>query len=282
MLSLQQEAIEKLKPFFIVTIPPVLDVMSALTVAFMFGIGINVSKNALLKNVADGCTEIIELTIKKIIIPLLPFYICSVFANMAAEGAVFQTLETYGFVLLLAIALHWIYLIVLYCFAGALSQSNPFTALKKMLPAYFTAIGTMSSSATIPVSLKQTKQYIKNPGIADFTVPLCATIHLAGSTITLISCAIAVMVLNHIAEPSLGLLLPFVFMLAVVMVAAPGVPGGGVMAALGILSSMLGFPEEALGLMIALYVAQDSLGTACNVTGDGAIAMIVDRFCHPK
>ena len=149
--------------------------------------------------------------------------------------------------------------------------------LKNMLPAYFTALGTQSSAATIPVTLEQTKKNGVRGEVADFVIPLCATIHLSGSTITLTSCAIAIMMLNGI-NVSFGQLLPFILMLGVTMVAAPGVPGGAVMAALGVLESMLGFNSIMLNLMIALYIAQDSFGTACNVTGDGAIAVLINSI----
>ncbi len=152
--------------------------------------------------------------------------------------------------------------------------------LKGMLPAYFTALGTQSSASTIPVTLKFTKKMGVNKKVADFTVPLLATIHLSGSTITLVSCAMAVMMLQGI-DTGFMQMLPFILMLGVTMIAAPGVPGGAVMAALGLLESMLGFSDNMLSLMIALYLAQDSFGTACNVTGDGAISALAGRFA-PK
>ncbi|MDX1679065.1 cation:dicarboxylate symporter family transporter, partial [Arsukibacterium sp.] len=190
----------------------------------------------------------------------------------------FATLQTFGVVLILAILLHWLWIIVLYSIAGVKAGKSPLLLIKNMLPAYFTALGTMSSAATIPVSLQATKANGVKPNIADFTVPLCATTHLAGSTITIVSCAVAVMVMqNGLEIPSLLTMLPFILTLGVVMLAAPGVPGGAVMSAVGLLGSMLGFGEAAVAMMIALYMAQDSFGTACNVTGDGAIAVLVDK-----
>ena len=164
-----------------------------------------------------------------------------------------------------------------YVVAGSVSKKNPFKMIKNMVPAYITAIGTQSSAATIPVTLECTKKNGCRDKIADFVIPLCATIHLSGSTITLTSCAIAVMMLNG-WNVSFGQMFPFIMMLGITMVAAPGVPGGAVMAALGILESMLGFNDNMLTLMIALYIAQDSFGTACNVTGDGAIAMLMNTI----
>ena len=267
-----------LTPFVEMNIPPVFSVMTALTLAFVFGLGIAATQAQQLKQVSDQGRDIIQLVLSKIIIPLLPLYIAGVFAQMAAAGTVFGTLKTFGVVLILAIALHWAWIITLYTIAGIKAGRSPFALIKNMLPAYFTALGTMSSAATIPVSLQATKANGVKPYVADFTVPLCATVHLSGSTITIVSCAVAVMSMqNGLEIPSLLTMLPFILMLGVVMLAAPGVPGGAVMSAVGLLGSMLGFGEAAVALMIALYMAQDSFGTACNVTGDGAIAVLVDK-----
>lgn len=266
-------------PFFELTIDPITGVMTALVLAFVFGIGITRIDSPTLRAFFDEGKEITERMIWKIIIPILPFYIASIFAELAADGTVFETLKAFGLVLVTAVIVHWIWLIVLYSVAGGYTGRNPFNALKTMLPAYFTGLGTMSSAATIPVTVRQAKENKVSDGIADSAVPLCATIHLSGSTITLTLCAVAVMVLsNDMSMPTFGMMIPFILMLGIIMVAAPGVPGGAVMAALGILATMLGFDETALGLMIGLYMAQDSFGTATNVTGDGAIALIVDKL----
>jgi len=167
---------------------------------------------------------------------------------------------------------------VLYTLAGLRAGASPLSLVRNMMPAYFTALGTMSSAATIPVTLKSVRSNGVREEIASFVVPLCATVHLAGSTITIVSCAVAVMVLHDsLAVPGLMTMMPFILMLGLVMLAAPGVPGGAVMSAVGLLGSMLGFGETAVALMIALYMAQDSFGTACNITGDGAIAVLVDQ-----
>lgn len=267
------------EPYFELAIEPIAEVMTALVAAFVFGIGITRIESPTLRSFFDEGKEIVERLIWAVIIPILPFYIASIFAELAADGAVFHTLKAFGLVLVMAVAVHWIWLGVLYLSAGSLSGINPYKALKTMLPAYFTGLGTMSSAATIPVTVRQTKKINVSEGIADSAVPLCATIHLAGSTITLVFCSVAVMVLSdQLSLPSFGMMFPFILMLGVIMIAAPGVPGGAVMAALGLLSTMLGFDETTLGLMIALYMAQDSFGTATNVTGDGAIAIMVDQF----
>lgn len=267
-----------LTPYIEMNIPPVMSVMSALALAFIFGLGIASTQATSLKQLSDQGRDIIQLLLTKIIIPFLPLYIAGVFAQMAAAGTVFVTLKTFGIVLVLAIVLHWVWICSLFVMAGIKAGKSPLGLIKNMLPAYFTALGTMSSAATIPVALQATKNNGVKEDVANFTVPLCATVHLSGSTITIVSCAVAVIMMKSNLEiPSLFTMLPFILTLGVVMLAAPGVPGGAVMSAVGLLGSMLGFGEGAIALMIALYMAQDSFGTACNVTGDGAIAVLVDK-----
>lgn len=275
------ESAIKLASYINLEIPPLFGVMSALAAAFVFGIGISATQATDLRRVADQGRDIIDRLLAKVIIPLLPFYIAGVFVEMTVEGTVFATLKTFGVVLVMAIVMHWLWLSVLFVGTGLALGRSPAQLIKNMLPAYFTALGTMSSAATIPVALQASKNNGVSAGIANFTVPLCATIHLCGSTITLVTCATAVMFLSeHLAIPGIGTMLPFIMMLGVIMIAAPGAPGGGVMSALGLLTSMLGFGEASIALMIALYLAQDSFGTACNVTGDGVIALWADRFAQ--
>ncbi|MCR3903214.1 dicarboxylate/amino acid:cation symporter [Aeromonas hydrophila] len=275
------ESAIKLASYINLEIPPLFGVMSALAAAFVFGIGISATQATDLRRVADQGRDIIDRLLAKVIIPLLPFYIAGVFVEMTVEGTVFATLKTFGVVLVMAIVMHWLWLSVLFVGTGLALGRSPAQLIKNMLPAYFTALGTMSSAATIPVALQASKNNGVSDGIANFTVPLCATIHLCGSTITLVTCATAVMFLSeHLAIPGINTMLPFIMMLGVIMIAAPGAPGGGVMSALGLLTSMLGFGEASIALMIALYLAQDSFGTACNVTGDGVIALWADRFAQ--
>ncbi|MDX2124720.1 MAG: dicarboxylate/amino acid:cation symporter [Aeromonas hydrophila] len=275
------ESAIKLSSYINLEIPPLFGVMSALAAAFVFGIGISATQATDLRRVADQGRDIIDRLLAKVIIPLLPFYIAGVFVEMTVEGTVFATLKTFGVVLVMAIVMHWLWLSVLFVGTGLALGRSPAQLIKNMLPAYFTALGTMSSAATIPVALQASKNNGVSDGIANFTVPLCATIHLCGSTITLVTCATAVMFLSeHLAIPGIDTMLPFIMMLGVIMIAAPGAPGGGVMSALGLLTSMLGFGEASIALMIALYLAQDSFGTACNVTGDGVIALWADRFAQ--
>ncbi|WP_211653745.1 dicarboxylate/amino acid:cation symporter [Planococcus alpniumensis] len=263
--------------FIALEIPQLFGVMSALILAFLLGIGMASTGSKTMASFFEEFQEIIEKVISYIIIPLLPFHIFGIFANMAYGGAVFEILSLFAVVFILIIVLHWVMLTGQYTTAGILRKSNPFALIRTMLPAYFTALGTQSSAATIPVTLRQARKTGVKERVADFTVPLFATIHLSGSTITLVTCAIGVILLTGDA-PSFGNFFPFILMLGVTMIAAPGVPGGAVMAAIGLLEVMLGFDETMVALMIALYMAQDSFGTAANVTGDGALANIVDRF----
>ncbi|MCW5548858.1 MAG: dicarboxylate/amino acid:cation symporter [Opitutaceae bacterium] len=268
-----------LTPWFTLAVPPLFGVISALVAAFVFGTGISALRAETLRTLFEQGRDVIERLLGKVIIPLLPLYIAGVFAGMAADGSVFTTLKAFGVVLVMVIVMHWAWLSVLYVVTGLMTGRSPLGLVRTMLPAYFTALGTMSSAATIPVTLRQVKALPVREPIANFTVPLCANIHLSGSTITLVTCATAVMLLTPGVDiPGLGAMLPFILMLGVIMVAAPGAPGGAVMAALGLLTSMLGFNETQVALMIALYLAQDSFGTATNVTGDGVIAVWMDKF----
>ncbi|MGL5426429.1 MAG: dicarboxylate/amino acid:cation symporter, partial [Cetobacterium sp.] len=270
-----------LSGYLTINMPPIMDVMTALLTAFILGTGIAIVKGHAIKDVMNEFQKIVEGIIKNIIIPFLPLHIAGIFANMTYAGQVVTILSVFSKVFAVIILLHVTVLLIMYFIAGGLSGANPIVLIKNMLPAYFTAIGTQSSAATIPVTLSQTKENGVNPGIAEFVVPLCATIHLSGSTITLVSCAMAIMMLNGMTV-TFGTMLGFILMLGVTMVAAPGVPGGAVMAALGIIETMLGFPPTLTSIMIALYLAQDSFGTACNVTGDGAIAIVVNRIAGFK
>ena len=267
--------------FFKVDMPPAVGIMTALLLAFIFGIGMAATKSDILKKGFDEFNVIIEKVIANVIIPLLPVHIFGIFMNMTFGGQVAKILSVFAIVFVLIIILHFVMLVMQYSVAGALNSKNPLKLMKIMSPAYFTALGTQSSAATIPVTLAQSRKTGASSKVTDFTIPLFATIHLSGSTITLVTCAIGVMLLNGQAI-EFNALMPFIFMLGITMIAAPGVPGGAVMAAIGLLSSMLGFNETMIALMIALYLAQDSFGTATNVTGDGALALIVNRFSRDK
>lgn len=264
-------------PFFSVAIPPLMNVMTALVLAFMLGLGLAQLKNDTLKNAARDFQEIIIRMISAVILPLLPIYIFGIFLNMTHSGQVFSVLMVFIKIIGVIFLLHIFLLVFQYCIAALFVRKNPFKLLGRMMPAYFTALGTQSSAATIPVTLEQTKKNGVSSDIAGFVIPLCATIHLSGSTLKIVACALALMMMQGIPF-DFPLFAGFIFMLGITMVAAPGVPGGAIMASLGILQSMLGFDESAQALMIALYIAMDSFGTACNVTGDGAIALVVNKI----
>ncbi len=261
---------------FSIEIPPVMSVMTALVLAFTLGLGVAATNAEVLKKGLKEFYLIVEKVIGKIIVPLLPIYILGVFANMTFAGQIGSIMVMFGKVLLMVISIQIIVVLIQYIIAGAISKKNPFRLLKNMIPAYFTAVGTQSSAATIPIVLERTKLNGVKSKIADFVVPLCSTVHLSGSTINLTTCSMAVIVMSG-GDISFTKFFPFILMLGVTMVAAPGVPGGAVMAAMGLFSTMLGLPENIISIIVALHLTQDSFGTACNVTGDGAIAVVIDK-----
>ena len=267
----------ELAPYFTVTIPPLMNVMTALILAFTLGLGLAALESHTLKDAIHDFEQVIIKTIKSAIIPLLPLYIFGIFLNMTHVGQVFSILTVFIKIIGIIFLIHIGILILQFAIAGGFAKKNPFKLLWTMMPAYFTALGTQSSAATIPVTLEQTRKNGVSEEVAGFAIPLCATIHMSGSTLKIVACALALMIMQGMPY-DFGMFFGFICMLGITMVAAPGVPGGAIMASLGLLQSMLGFGQEAQALMIALYIAMDSFGTACNVTGDGAIALIVDRI----
>ena len=279
--SLQEVASRtELSPYFTVTIPPLMNGMTALILAFTLGLGLAALDRHTLKDAVHDFEEVIIKTIKSAIIPLLPLYIFGIFLNMTYVGQVFSILTVFIKIIGIIFIIHIGILILQFSIAGGFVKKNPFKLLWNMLPAYFTALGTQSSAATIPVTLEQTRRNGVSEDIAGFTIPLCSTIHMSGSTLKIVACALALMIMKDM-HYDFGMMFGFICMLGITMVAAPGVPGGAIMASLGLLQSMLGFDEEAQALMIALYIAMDSFGTACNVTGDGAISIIIDKLMGP-
>lgn len=270
-----------IQPFFTIDMAPAFGVMTALVLAFVLGLGAAYTNSETLVKVLGEFRNIINLTIKNVFIPLLPFFIFGIFLILGMDGQVAPVLKLFLKVILVIFAIHVVFLILQFLVAGAISGKNPFKALWTMMPAYVTALGTQSSAATIPVTLAQARKNGVDNGVSSFTVPLCATIHLAGSTLKIVACAYAIMYMMGL-PCGIGLYTGFIFMLGVTMVAAPGVPGGAIMAALAVLESVLGFDATLQALMIALYITMDSFGTACNVTGDGAIALIVNTIWRKR
>ncbi|MEY8656290.1 dicarboxylate/amino acid:cation symporter [Brachybacterium paraconglomeratum] len=267
--------------YFDIEIPPVFDVMTALVLSFCLGIGLTLVKKGALQESFEQLRTIIVRIIGAIIVPLLPLYIFGMFLGLTMNGQIWTVIGTFLAVIVLVFAMTIVVLLAQYGVAGLATGQNPLRMLARMAPAYATALGTSSSAATIPVTLECTKRNGVPAAIADFVVPLCATIHLAGSTLKITTFAVAIMIVTGM-ELNVPALLGFVFMLGIVMIAAPGVPGGAIMAAAGVLSSILGFDEAAVGLMIAAYIAIDSFGTATNVTGDGAIAAVMGRLSRGR
>ena len=275
ILASETDIANTLTPFFTIEMPPFMSVTSALALSFVIGLAITgmESPTRLMFNIR----EMVYMVIRKVIVPCLPLFVFGIFLQIGAEGKVLPVLGLFGKVVLVILVLHVLVLVLQFCIAGGIASKNPFKALKNMLPAYVTALGTQSSAATIPVTLRCAKGLGVNERIADFTIPLCATIHLSCSVLKITACALAIVYTTGM-DISMHTLIGFIFLLSVTMVAAPGVPGGAIMAALGVLAGCLGFTPDQQGLMIALYIALDSFGTAGNVTGDGAISLIVDRI----
>ncbi|MHA7271717.1 dicarboxylate/amino acid:cation symporter [Arthrobacter sp. HLT1-20] len=260
-----------------IVLPPVIDVMSALVLAFILGIGLTAFHSKVLFRGAVEFRTIIESVIRRIIVPALPLFIFGIFLDLSASGSAVTVVTKFLLVAVVSFGLTLVVLLAQYSIAGAMSGTNPLKALWNMRDAYFTALGTSSSAATIPVTLASTKKNGVSDSVAGFVVPLCATIHLSGSMVKITCFSIAVLLLTG-GDVSFGSYLPFILMLGVMMIAAPGVPGGAIAAAAGLLAQMLGFGEVEVGLMFAAYIALDSFGTATNVTGDGAIAMIINKL----
>ncbi|MFC5588726.1 cation:dicarboxylate symporter family transporter [Sporosarcina soli] len=271
------------EPIVEIAFPPLMDIMSALVLAIVIGLAASWGKSKLIATAVEELKDIIDIVIRKFMIPVIPIFIFCIFVGISAKGELSGAIVVFGKMLLLIIIMQLIWLIIEYTVAGFISKSNPFTAVKCMLPAYITAMGTMSSAATMPISLRQAKTIpVMDKKIADFVMPLCANIHSAGAALTLTISAITVSVLTKGELPPVSLIIVFIIVLGIVLTGAAGVPGGSVLATLGILQSILGFDEVGLGLMLALFMVQDTFGTATNITGDGALALIVNRFFGKK
>ena len=281
MASVDNPEATLLTPFFSIEMTPVFNVMTALVLAFILGIGVAVSNGPTLKSALGELKNIIERVISVIIIPLLPVFIFGIFLNMSYSETAFFIIKLFGKIVGVIFVLHVLLLFIQFGTAGMIVKRDPIRLLYNMLPAYMTALGTSSSAATIPVTLRQVKKMGVREDIADFCIPLCATIHLAGSTMKLTAMSLAVCMLVGLPF-DIRIFAGFIMMLGIMMIAAPGVPGGAVMAAVGVMQSVLGFDDMAIGLITALYIAIDSIGTACNVTGDGAITLVVEKIAGRK
>ena len=270
-----------LTPYFTVEMPPPLAIMSALLLAFIVGLAMTGVKSDNLYNVLQELNDVVLKVVVTFVIPLLPLYIFGTFLGLGMNENFGDTMAAMGVVLLLSVVMTLVVVLLQYLVAGAVAGVNPFKALKNMLPAYFTALGTSSSAATIPVTYESTLKNNVDEDVAGFVVPLCATIQLSGSMMKIMLYALSIVYMASL-DISGGQIFGFILLLGIMMIAAPGVPGGAIMAAAGLLQSNLGFDESMLSLMIASYIVVDSFGTAANVTGDGAVALIVNKFASGK
>lgn len=280
-LSADAISAKEFLPYFDLKIPPICDIMTALVLSFMIGVGIIFTDSGALKKGFDEFGAIVKLTIEKAIIPLLPVYIFTMICEMSAKGVIAVVLGTGAKVIFTGVVLTLVWLVLQYCIAGAIAGKDPFKCLWNMVPAYLTAFSICSSSAAIPVTSSCTRKNVKNDDIVDFTIPLCSTVHMCGSTIKLAVSAIAVAYIFNIPVP-FAVYAHFVLMQGIAAVAAPGVMGGVLMASVGLLESIMGFGPEQTALVMTLYLALDGYGPGCNVTGDGAIAIVIDKIFGKK
>ena len=276
-LSSESVSAKEILPYIDLKIPPVCDIMTALVLSFMFGVGIIITNAGALKKAFNEFGGIIKLTIEKAIIPFLPIYIFTMICEMSARGVIAVVLGTGAKIILTGVVLTLIWLVLQYCVAGAIAGKNPFKCLWNMLPAYLTAFSICSSSAAIPVTSSCAKKNGLDDAIVDFTIPLCSTVHMCGSTIKLAVSSIAVAYIFG-AQLPFSVYMHFVLMQGIAAVAAPGVMGGVLMASVGLLETIMGFTPDQTALVMTLYLALDGYGPACNVTGDGAIAIIADKI----
>jgi Na+/H+-dicarboxylate symporter len=271
-----------LSPYFSLSMPPVLDVMSAVVLSFVMGLCISSMRGReihdALYSVVGEFAQIINKVLHGVIIPLLPLYICGTFVNMTVSGQTFAILGILWKVFATVIVMHMVYLAFAFTAGGAVSKKSPIFLIKNQIPGYLSAIGTQSSAATIPVNLRCAEADGVSKEIRNFVIPLCANIHMAGSMITITSCVTAVLMIYEMPI-NLGIILPFIMTLGIAMMASPGAPGGSIMTALPFLP-IVGIASDSniATLLIALYITQDSFGTACNVSGDNAISVIIETI----
>ena len=271
------EALKKLPEIvFKLDIAPVFPVISALVLAVFLGLAVVKTKSTYFTSLFSELNNIMLFLVNNVVVPILPFYIGTTFATLSYEGTIIKRVPVFLLVIVMAIIIHMIWIIILYIIGGILNKVNPFKVLKNYGPAYMTAVGTMSSAATLPVALKcASKSNILHKDVINFAIPMCSTIHLCGSVITESFFVMTVSKMLYGSLPSLPTMVLFIVLLCIFAVGAPGVPGGTVVASLGIIASVLGFDQDGIALVVAIYALQDSFGTACNITADGALALIL-------
>lgn len=264
---------------FKLDIPPVMSVMSALVVAIMIGLATVWTKSQVFETILDNFQKMVLLLINRILIPILPFFIAANFCALSYEGSITRQLPVFLNVMGIVLVAHFVWLLFLYFSAGVFSGKNPWQVVRYYGPAYFTAVGTMSSAATLPVSLKCAKKSpVLKGDVVDFAIPLFSNIHLCGSILTEVFFVMTVSLMLYGALPAISTMVLFILLLGIFAIGAPGVPGGTVIASLGIVISILGFDETGTALLLTIFALQDSFGTACNVTGDGALTLILSKL----
>lgn len=264
---------------FRLDIPPVMSVMSALVLSVMIGLATVWTKSQVFENILDNFQKMILLLINRILIPILPFFIAANFCALSYEGSITKQLPVFIGVMAIVLVAHFIWLTFLYLSAGVFTGKNPWEVLRYYGPAYLTAVGTMSSAATLGVALKCAKKSpVLKDEVVDFAIPLFANIHLCGSILTEVFFVMTVSLMLYGTLPAMSVMVVFILLLGIFAIGAPGVPGGTVIASLGIVVSVLGFDEAGTALLLTIFALQDSFGTACNVTGDGALTMILSKL----
>ncbi|MCQ2547838.1 MAG: dicarboxylate/amino acid:cation symporter [Clostridia bacterium] len=280
-LDIAQDATVRALPddVFALQIPQIMPVMSALALSLLLGLATVATKSHRTAELLEEFQRIVLKIVNKLIIPILPFYICSTFTGLSYDGTVTEQFPAFIEIIIIVIVGHFVWLAVLYGVAGLYSHKNPLEVLKHYPPAYLTAVGTMSSAATLSVALECAfKSKILRHDMVDFGIPLFANIHLCGSVLTEVFFCMGINLMLYGCLPSVGTMVLFCVLLGVFAVGAPGVPGGTVMASLGIVTSVLGFDETGTAMILAIFALQDSFGTACNVTGDGALTLILSTY----
>lgn len=258
-----------------ISFPPIMDVFSALILSFIIGIGISKTGSKTLKNACLEFHDIVNLFVQKVIVSLIPLYVLGTFAKLSASGHFINILKTFSKLFIVIILLHLTILFFQFIIAGIVSKKNPLILIKNIMPAYISAVATQSSAAVIPITMDCTKKSDVSDEVNNFVIPLCSTIHLTGSIISITSCTIAMMFITGMPISFVNMI-PFMLNIGIVMTAAPGIPCGAILAATGVLQSMLGFDSVMISMMITLHVMQDGFGTACNIAGDSAVAVIID------
>lgn len=276
------EGLKEIPPLvFRLDIPPVMGVMSALVLSIMIGLATVWTKSEVFGDLLESFQKMILLLINRILIPVLPFFIAANFCALSYEGSITRQLPVFLGVMGIVLAAHFVWLAFLYGLAGAVSRKNPWQVLRYYGPAYLTAVGTMSSAATLGVALKSAgRSPVLKKEVVDFAIPLLSNVHLCGSILTEVFFVMTVSLMLYGALPALPVMVLFIVLLGIFAVGAPGVPGGTVIASLGIVVSVLGFDEAGTALLLTIFALQDSFGTACNITGDGALTLILGKIAR--